>query len=632
MALGDFNNDGRQDIATANQSGTVSLLLGDGAGAFPTQATSLTAANAPEFVAAGDFNLDGNEDLAVSRSNASAVAIYLGNGNATFAAPSTLATGGGNPDGLAVGDLDSDGDEDIAIANMTNDVVLVRLGDGTGAFPTAATSSPIPAADDPNRISIGDANNDGRPDLYVASGGGSAVNHVLLGNGAGIFTEAPGSPSPGVAGGPALRLGDFNRDGHEDFAQVSAVGDNVTIQLGAGTGGFTAPQFVSVAGLGRGFALGDFNSDGVEDFAAMQTTVQKLAVRFGDGTGAFPGVPAGAPADIGPGASDAVVGDFNADGNADVAISSESTDAVTVRLGGGAPADSGNLLVNGGAEAAPGSTASRKFGAVTAIPGWTTTGPFSNHRYVAAESYPDRYDAARWQGQEAFFSIGATTGSSSATQTVNVSGSAALIDAGNAGATLRGYLGGFRAGDDTMQATATFKNAAGVSIGTPLQIGPVTPADRKSRTTLLRRSAEGAVPAGTRSITVTLAGTHGASAFQDAAYADRMTLLLADLSQPPGGGGDPPPGAANDVTPPETTITKAPKNKSSKAKAKYKFTSSEPNSTFACKFDRKPFKPCDAGKVKYKRLDYGKHKFKVRATDAAGNTDPSAARDKFKRR
>ena len=85
-----------------------------------------------------------------------------------------------------------------------------------------------------------------------------------------------------------------------------------------------------------------------------------------------------------------------------------------------------------------------------------------------------------------------------------------------------------------------------------------------------------------------------------------------------------------DTTPPETTITKDPPNKLEKSKAKYKFTSSEPNSTFVCKFDKKKPKPCDAGKAKFKRLDDGKHKFKVYAVDAAGNADSSPAKDKFK--
>jgi hypothetical protein len=92
----------------------------------------------------------------------------------------------------------------------------------------------------------------------------------------------------------------------------------------------------------------------------------------------------------------------------------------------------------------------------------------------------------------------------------------------------------------------------------------------------------------------------------------------------------PPAPAGGDTTSPETEIIKQPKNKLDASKAKYKFTSSEPGSTFVCKFDKAKAKPCDAGKAKFKHLDDGKHKFSVYAIDAAGNADPSAAKDKFK--
>ena len=87
--------------------------------------------------------------------------------------------------------------------------------------------------------------------------------------------------------------------------------------------------------------------------------------------------------------------------------------------------------------------------------------------------------------------------------------------------------------------------------------------------------------------------------------------------------------AAPDTDPPETKITKKPKKRTTKARAKFKFTSSEQNSTFECKLDRKPFKKCTS--PYRKKVKVGKHKFKVRATDAAGNTDNSPAKAKFKR-
>jgi hypothetical protein len=91
-----------------------------------------------------------------------------------------------------------------------------------------------------------------------------------------------------------------------------------------------------------------------------------------------------------------------------------------------------------------------------------------------------------------------------------------------------------------------------------------------------------------------------------------------------------------DTDPPETEITKTPPNKSEKPKAKYKFTSDEPNSTFECSLKGKgldqlvkQFGDCSSSR-KYKGLDEGKFKFKVRAIDAAGNVDSSPAKDKFK--
>jgi hypothetical protein len=88
-------------------------------------------------------------------------------------------------------------------------------------------------------------------------------------------------------------------------------------------------------------------------------------------------------------------------------------------------------------------------------------------------------------------------------------------------------------------------------------------------------------------------------------------------------------GGGDDNKPPETTITKGPKQKSDKTKAKFRFESSENGSSFECKLDKKPFKSCSSPR-KYKRLKPGKHRFQVAATDRAGNEDKTPARYKFK--
>lgn len=83
-----------------------------------------------------------------------------------------------------------------------------------------------------------------------------------------------------------------------------------------------------------------------------------------------------------------------------------------------------------------------------------------------------------------------------------------------------------------------------------------------------------------------------------------------------------------DTTPPQTTITRKPRNKTRAAKVTYRFVSSEAGSSFECRIDKKPFHPCTSPE-KFK-VGKGIHRFRVRAIDPAGNVDRSAARDSFK--
>lgn len=95
-----------------------------------------------------------------------------------------------------------------------------------------------------------------------------------------------------------------------------------------------------------------------------------------------------------------------------------------------------------------------------------------------------------------------------------------------------------------------------------------------------------------------------------------------------GGDGDPAGGKQPDLTPPETLITKK-KVKHSRDRAKFKFSSTELGSTYLCKRDRARFRPC-ISPVVYRKLKDGRHRFRVKAADAAGNVDPTPAKKRFR--
>lgn len=141
--------------------------------------------------------------------------------------------------------------------------------------------------------------------------------------------------------------------------------------------------------------------------------------------------------------------------------------------------------------------------------------------------------------------------------------------------------------------------------------------------------AYGALP-GSTLVTATQTNTEGGTS----ELADPVATP-ADPSPPtPGGGGSSGgsssgsgggSGATADITAPTAKITKAPKAKSTSTTAKFKFTSNEAGSTFECKLDKGKFKKCKSPKT-YKKLKAGKHVFKVRAIDKAGNVGGAAKR------
>jgi uncharacterized repeat protein (TIGR01451 family) len=327
VVVGDFNRDGKDDLATANfSSGNATILFGDGTGAFPNTST-VNAGGGPFAIAVGDFNRDGKPDLAIANRNSNNATIRLGDGAGGFpdANASTVATGF-MPDSVAVGDFNRDDKQDLAVANAVGNVTIL-LGDGTGAFPISST---VGAGSLPYAVAVGDFNRDGKDDLAIANRASDNVT-IRLGDGAGGFPDASASTVAAGDGASSVAVGDFNHDDKQDLAVVNYTDQNVTILLGDGTGAFPTASTVA-AGVGAGFVtLGDFNRDGHQDLAVANQNDANVTIRLGDGTGAFPNA---STVSAGNGATSIAIGDFNNNGRQDLAIANYSDDNVTIQLNG----------------------------------------------------------------------------------------------------------------------------------------------------------------------------------------------------------------------------------------------------------------------------------------------------------
>ncbi|MDA8104507.1 MAG: VCBS repeat-containing protein, partial [Nitrospiraceae bacterium] len=138
IAAGDFNRDGKTDLAVANYgSNNVSVLLGNGNGTFQPAANYPSGAS-PRGIATGDFNRDGKIDLAVANAVDNNLSILLGVGDGTFQAPVNY-NAGSSPGGLVAGDFNSDGRPDIAVADVGGNISVLLLEQPVRRFATAPT-------------------------------------------------------------------------------------------------------------------------------------------------------------------------------------------------------------------------------------------------------------------------------------------------------------------------------------------------------------------------------------------------------------------------------------------------------------------------------------------------------------
>jgi len=329
IAVGDFNGDGKLDIAVTNGGdNAVSILLGNGDGTFQPQLVYPTGTR-PTSVVAGDFNRDGKLDLAITTLD-NTVNVLLGNGDGTFRPHVDYATGL-NPQWLAVADFNGDGYLDIATANYGPNYepgsVSILLGNGDGTFQGQMA---YPAGINPFGVLTGDFNRDGKIDLAVLNNNGSFGVYILLGNGDGSFQSPVFYPT-----GQNPRVGvvaDFSGDGNLDLAVGDCIDNNIAVLMGNGDGTFQNPVTYPTGDYVSLLAGGDFDGDGKLDLVNSDASTNSISFLKGNGDGTFqPNVDF--PVGNNPGW--VAVADFNQDNVPDLVVTNLSGNTVSILLNKG---------------------------------------------------------------------------------------------------------------------------------------------------------------------------------------------------------------------------------------------------------------------------------------------------------
>ena len=343
VVAADFNGDGKTDLATANAlsggSGSrITVALGSGDGTFQMVYLFVSSSGGPTAMAVADLNADGRPDLVLAGASGlfqGSVTVFQNkssSGSSPFDVGSTYAISA-YPSGVTIGDFNNDAKPDIAVANRNitggSGSLTVLNSTSYGGFGTPVTTTLPQSLRD---VDARDMDGDGKVDLVFAADYGSIGLGILRGNGDGTFA----APTAVVSGTnyTAVATGDLNGDGVPDVAGTAANTATATVHFANSDGTFAAPASYAVGVTAADIVRADLNADGKPDLVTADNSADTVTVLLNDGAGAF------TPRSLfaGDRTMSVAAADLNGDGRVDLAVSSRGSSTVSVLLGSGSGA------------------------------------------------------------------------------------------------------------------------------------------------------------------------------------------------------------------------------------------------------------------------------------------------------